>query len=84
MDGDAHQVGYLLARGGANGLDPASAPGLVFVTLPVAFAAMPGGRVAAVVFFALLVIAALGSAIAMLEGAVAVADHRLGWSRRRR
>ncbi len=67
----------------ANGLDPASGPGLVFVALPHAFAAMPGGAVAAVVFFALLVIAALGSAISMLEGAAAVAAHALRISRDR-
>lgn len=67
----------------ANGLDPAEGPGLVFVSLPVAFAAMPGGRFAAIAFFALLIIAALGSAVSMLEGVVAVADRRLGWPRRR-
>jgi neurotransmitter:Na+ symporter, NSS family len=66
-----------------NGLDPASGPGLVFVSLPLSFAAMPGGTIAAVAFFALLVIAALGSAISMLEGVVAVLDHLLGWHRGR-
>jgi NSS family neurotransmitter:Na+ symporter len=66
-----------------NGLDPASGPGLVFVSLPLAFDAMPGGVFAAVAFFALLVIAALGSAISLLECVVAVLGHLLGWSRRR-
>ncbi len=66
-----------------NGLDPASGPGLVFVSLPLAFGAMPAGTVAALAFFALLVVAALGSAISLLEGVVAVLHRLLGWSRSR-
>jgi NSS family neurotransmitter:Na+ symporter len=65
----------------ANGLDPASGPGLVFVTLPIAFARMPFGAVAAVAFFSLLFVAALASAISMLELGVALLTRRLGWSR---
>ena len=67
----------------ANDLDPASGPGLVFESLPIAFGSMPSGRLVAVAFFALLAIAALGSSISMLEAVVAVLDRRLGWSRRR-
>lgn len=67
----------------ANGLNPASGPGLAFVSLPLAFDAMPGGRWAATAFFAMLVIAALGSAISMLEAVVAVLNHCLKWSRAR-
>lgn len=55
------------------GLDPTEGPGLVFVTLPVAFAGMPGGGVAAASFFILLVIAALISAVSLLETLVAAA-----------
>lgn len=66
----------------ANDLDPAGGAGLVFESLPHAFAAMPGGRFAAVAFFALLVIAALGSAISMLEAVVAVSGHLFGLRRR--
>jgi len=65
----------------ANGLDPAGGPGLVFVTLPLAFARMPFGTLAAVAFFVLLFVAALASAISLLELAAAFASHRLGWSR---
>ncbi len=65
----------------ANDLDAGSGPGLVFETLPVAFVSMPAGTVVAVAFFALLAMAALGSAISMLEAVVAVLDRRLGWSR---
>ncbi len=66
----------------ANGLDPASGPGLVFVSLPLAFAEMPLGRVAATAFFLLLFIAAVASGVSMLEGVVAVLGHRRSWSRR--
>jgi neurotransmitter:Na+ symporter, NSS family len=67
----------------ANDVDPASGPGLAFVSLPLAFDAMPGGRWAATAFFAMLTIAALGSAISMLEAVVAVLDRRLAWARAR-
>jgi neurotransmitter:Na+ symporter, NSS family len=66
----------------ANGLDPASGPGLMFVTLPLAFAAMPFGTAVAVAFFLLLFVAALASAISMLEMPVAL-TRSLGWSRPR-
>lgn len=67
----------------ANQVDPASGPGLAFVSLPLAFDAMPGGRWAATAFFAMLAIAALGSAVSMLEAVVAVLDRRFGFSRAR-
>jgi NSS family neurotransmitter:Na+ symporter len=51
----------------ANGLDPAGGPGLIFRTLPVAFASMAGGRLVGTIFFLLLVFAALTSSIAILE-----------------
>lgn len=66
----------------AHGLDPAAGPGLVFVTLPLAFADMPFGTAAAIAFFLLLFVAALASAIALLELPVALL-LRYGWSRPR-
>jgi NSS family neurotransmitter:Na+ symporter len=65
----------------AYGLDPASGPGLVFVTLPLAFARMPLGQLAAAAFFVLLFVAALASAISLLELAVALLGRRYGWKR---
>jgi NSS family neurotransmitter:Na+ symporter len=65
----------------AHGLDPAAGPGLVFVTLPLAFARMPFGAIAAQAFFGLLFVAALASAISMLELVVALLMRRLGWRR---
>jgi neurotransmitter:Na+ symporter, NSS family len=55
----------------ANGLDPASGPGLVFQSLPLAFGQMPGGVIIAVIFFTLLTFAAWTSAISLMEPAVA-------------
>lgn len=66
-----------------HGIDPAEGPGLVFNALPLAFEAMPGGRVFGTLFFLLLVLAALGSAIALVEPAVAWAIERRGLTRQR-
>jgi len=49
------------------GLDPSSGPGLIFQTLPVAFAQMPGGHVVAVLFFLLLSVAAITSMVGLIE-----------------
>jgi NSS family neurotransmitter:Na+ symporter len=67
----------------ANGLDPSSGPGLLFVTLPLGFARMPFGALAAVGFFALLFVAALASAISMLELSVTTLTRAYGWRRPR-
>jgi NSS family neurotransmitter:Na+ symporter len=66
----------------AFGLDPAEGPGLVFVALPTAFAVMPGGAVFGTLFFVLLLIAALVSAVSALEPMVAATSSNDG-SRRR-
>ena len=55
----------------ANNLEPASGPGLVFVTLHWAFVNMPLGVIFGKLFFVLLSIAALSSAISLLEPGVA-------------
>lgn len=53
------------------GLDPAGGPGLIFVTLPIAFGQMPGGHLLGLLFFILLFFAAFTTAIGMLEPIVA-------------
>ncbi|EKE87032.1 SNF family Na(+)-dependent transporter [Idiomarina xiamenensis 10-D-4] len=63
------------------GLTPSEGPGLIFVTLPLAFGAMPGGDIIGTVFFVMLVIAAFTSAIAMIESSVAFVGERLNLSR---
>ena len=65
----------------ANGLDPADGPGLVFITLPLAFGQMPGGAIFATLFFVLLTFAAWTSAISLMEPAVAWLVERYNRSR---
>lgn len=67
----------------ANGLAPGSGPGLIFVTLPIAFAQIPGGAIAGLAFFLFLGLAALTSTIALLEPAVEYLEQRSGWNRHR-
>ncbi|MDX9836164.1 MAG: sodium-dependent transporter [Azoarcus sp.] len=60
----------------ANGLDPAAGPGLIFVTLPLAFGNISGGLVLGTLFFLLLTFAALTSAISLLEPVVELIEER--------
>ncbi len=60
----------------ANGLDPAAGPGLIFVTLPLAFGSIAGGQILGVMFFVLLTFAALTSAISLLEPLVELIEER--------
>ena len=60
----------------ANGLDPASGPGLVFVTLPLAFGSISGGLLLGTLFFLLLSFAALTSSISLLEPVVELLEER--------
>lgn len=61
----------------ANGLAPGEGPGLIFVTLPIAFGNMPAGGLFGALFFLLLLFAAVTSSIAIMEPAVAwVEEHR--------
>lgn len=52
-----------------NGAEPAvnAGPGLVFITLPSVFASMPGGQVIAILFFVALLLAAVTSAMSLME-----------------
>lgn len=60
----------------ANGLEPAAGPGLMFVTLPLAFGNLPLGALFGALFFVLVVIAAWTSAISIAEPFVAWAVER--------
>lgn len=55
----------------AFGVDPAAGPGLTFITMPALFAQMAGGQFLAILFFCLLLFAAITSSISILEPAVA-------------
>jgi NSS family neurotransmitter:Na+ symporter len=54
----------------SNGLEAGSGPGLLFITLPLAFGHMQGGAFFATLFFVLVIFAAWTSAISLLEPAV--------------
>lgn len=62
----------------AKGLPPTQGPGLIFTALPLAFGSMPLGSVFGAAFFALLVVAAWTSGIAMIEPTVAWLEERGG------
>ena len=69
-----------------SGGDPAAlkaGPSLMFVIMPKIFADMGIGRLIAILFFMLVLFAALTSAIALTESAVSTFSDEFGWSRKR-
>ena len=64
----------------ALGANPAEGPGLIFVVLPTVFAQMAGGAIWSTMFFILLFMAALTSAISILEVVTAYFIDQKGWS----
>ncbi len=67
----------------ALGLDPAAGPGLTFITLPAVFAEMPAGSFFGFLFFVLLSIAAVTSAISLLEVVTAWLVDEHNWARKK-
>ncbi len=65
----------------AVGMTPTKGPGLTFNILPVVFSRMPYGSFFAVLFFILLFIAALTSAISLVQVVVAYLSDEKGWGR---
>ncbi len=65
----------------ALGLEPGAGPGLTFMTLPAVFAELPAGSFFGFLFFLLLSIAALTSAISLLEVVVAWLVDEKKWTR---
>lgn len=65
----------------SNGLEAGAGPGLIFQTLPLAFGQMPGGMLFSTLFFFLLVVAAVTSAISLLEPVVEWFEERKGFNR---
>ena len=63
------------------GMEPSEGPGLVFVSMPIALSQMPAGTFLSIVFFALLVFAALTSAISLLEVTVSYLIDEKRWLR---
>lgn len=60
----------------ANGMESDQSVGLMFKTLPIVFSQMPGGIIFGSIFFALVSIAALSSAISLIEPGVAWLETR--------
>jgi len=65
----------------AQRVQPNFGPGLMFITLPYIFGNVPYGSMIGTAFFGLVLLAALGSAIALLEPATAWLVQRLRWRR---
>ena len=65
----------------AHGLEPTAGPGLLFVSLTAAFANMPMGQVFGFLFFVLVGIAALSSAISLVEPALSWLTERTSMGR---
>lgn len=64
-----------------NGLDPAAGTGLIFQTLPVAFAQMPGGHLFSVLFFLMLSVAGITSMVGLVESVNHWVEERYGITR---
>lgn len=63
------------------GISAGSGPGLMFVTLPVAFGNMSAGLVVGGAFFVMVILAAWTSTISLLEPGVAYLNERFGLHR---
>lgn len=63
------------------GIAPASGPGLMFVSLPVAFGNIPVGTIVGMAFFSMVILAAWSSTISILEPAVAYFVERFQLNR---
>jgi neurotransmitter:Na+ symporter, NSS family len=64
-------------------LSPGEGPGLIFITLPIAFARMPGGGFIGALFFLLVVFAALTSSISLLESIISHLEEALKMGRKK-
>lgn len=56
----------------ASNLPPGQGPGLIFLSLPIAFASMPYGSLFGALFFTMLALAAFSSTISMIEGMLTI------------
>lgn len=65
----------------ANNLEPAAGPGLLFISLPYAFGNLLEGETVGAMFFVLMVVVALGTAVAIMEPIVVTLMQQLRFSR---
>jgi len=64
----------------AFGFDPQAGPGLTFITLPAVFGQMTGGTFFGILFFLLLAVAALTSAVSLMQPIIAYFSDEKGWN----
>ena len=67
----------------AYGINPGAGPGLIFVTLPNMFNAMPSGQIWGTLFFLFMSFAALSTVIAVFENIAACFMDQFGWNRKK-
>lgn len=65
------------------GFEPSAGPGLIFITLPAVFDSMPLGTAFAILFFILVLFAAISSSISLLESPAAYLIDNYGWNRKK-
>ncbi len=63
------------------GLDPASGPPLMFITMPEVFKSMPLGRLFMVIFFVAVLLAGITSLVNMFEAPIATLEEKFKLSR---
>lgn len=67
----------------AYGLEPTAGPGLLFITLPAVFKAMPFGQFFEFMFFTLIGIAALTSTVSLMETIVTFVSEQFKFDRKK-
>ena len=67
----------------AYGVDPASGPNLLFISLPNVFNAMPLGRLWGTMFFLFMTFASFSTVTAVFENLIAALMDCFGWSRKK-
>ncbi|MCI9378447.1 MAG: sodium-dependent transporter [Eubacterium sp.] len=72
---------FAFSGGDANTLK--AGPSLMFITLPKVFASMGLGMGAGILFFLLVLLAALTSAISLAESGVSTFEDQFGWTRKK-
>lgn len=72
---------FAFSRGDPDTLQ--AGPALMFITIPKVFANMGFGTVVGILFFLLVLFAAVTSSIALTESAVSTFEDEIGWSRRK-
>ncbi len=65
------------------GIEPTAGPGLVFKVFPLIFSKIPGGNYFGLLFFLLLLVAAITSTISLLEVSVSYFIDARKWSRKK-